>query len=113
MSQINVTDFALPQGWGGAADAKDRAREYCRQLEEGGILYFDTIPYDCPEADREFLLSQKQSGLRIHKNISYRPKTDFLRGAASDDPEAAKRLHEIMRHFSQQIISLVDTFLSP
>ena len=93
MSQITVTDYGHPQGWGGVADANQRARAYCRQLEEGDILYFAGVPYDLPEADREFLLSQKQSGLRIHKNISYRPKTDYLRGAASDDPEGAAALH--------------------
>lgn len=113
MSQIHITDFRHPQGWDGVADAAQRAREYCRQLEEGAILYFDGIPYDFPDADREFLLSQKQSGLRIHKNISYRPRTDTLRGAASDDPEGAKRLAEVMRQFSWNITKLVDTLLSP
>ena len=113
MSQIQVTDYKHPGGWTDAAAARQSAIDYCRQLEEGGILYFDNVPYDFPDADREFLLSQKQSGLRIHKNISYRPKTDTLRGSAADDPEGTKRLHEIMRHFSQEIIRLVDTFLSP
>jgi len=113
MSQIHVTDYKHPQGWAGVADTAARGREYCRQLEGGDILCFAGIPYDFPEADREFLLSQKQSGLRIHKNISYRPKTDFLRGAAADDAEGAARLHEIMRRFSRNIVGFVDAFLSP
>ena len=113
MSQVHVTDYTHPHGWGGATDSSSCAREYCRQLEEGEILYFDGVPYDFPDADREFLLSQKQSGLRIHKNISYRPKTDYLRGAASDDPEGAVRLQEIMRNFSRNITGLVDGLLSP
>ena len=113
MPQIHVTDYKYPGGWQGIADADRRAREYCRQLEQGGILYFDGIPYDFPQANLEFLLSQKQSGLRIHKNISYRPKTDVLRGAASDDPEGEKQLHEVMRHFSRNIVNLIDTLLSP
>lgn len=112
MAQVHVTDYVYPGGWK-AGEPDGLARDYCRRLEQGDVLFFDSIPYDFPTADREFLLSQKQSGLRIHKNISYRPKTDFLRGAASDDPEGARRLQEIMRHFSQQIIGLVDTFLSP
>ncbi len=113
MAQVHVTDYKYPQGWMGVADVRERSREYCRQLEQGGILYLDNIPYDFPEADREFLLSQKQSGLRIHKNISYRPKTDFLRGAAADDAEGTQRLHEIMRNFSKHIIGFVDTLLAP
>ena len=113
MSQVHVKDYVYPGGWNGATDASERAREYCRQLEAGGILYFENIPYDFPEADREFLRSQKQSGLRVHKNISYRPKNDFLRGAAADDPEGARRLHEIMRNFSRNVIAFTDAFLSP
>ncbi|HET6247447.1 MAG TPA: Kdo hydroxylase family protein [Tepidisphaeraceae bacterium] len=113
MSQTTITDYKHPGGWTDPAAARQKAIDYCRQLEEGKVLYFDNIPYDFPDADKEFLLSQKQSGLRIHKNISYRPKTDVLRGAAADDPEGAKRLHEIMRHFSQEIVKLVDRFLSP
>ena len=113
MAQVQVTDYAYPNGWGSVADATERARAYCRQLELGDILFFPQLPYDFPEADREFLRSQKQSGLRVHKNISYRPKTDFLRGAAADDAEGAGRLHEIMRNFSRNIVNLVDRFLSP
>lgn len=113
MSWIHVSGYDYPQGWGQLPDAQERARSYCRQLEEGGILYFDHPPFDLPQADREFLLSRKQSGLRIHKNVSYRPKSDLLRGAANDDPEANQRLQEIMRSYSKNVIDFLDQFLSP
>lgn len=113
MSWVHITDYSPSQGWANPADADARSRESCRLLEEGGVLYFDQVPFDLPDPDREFLRSQKQSGLRVHKNISYRPKTDALRGAAADDPEGAQRLHEIMRSYSKNVTQFVDRLLSP
>jgi hypothetical protein len=109
---VKVTDYQFPQGWTQGADG-DRARHYCAKLEEGNILFFDNIPFDLPESDREFLLSQKQSGFKGHKNVSYRPSQDILRGAAEDDPQEAKRLHELMRNYSQQVTRFLSTFLAP
>lgn len=86
MGWLQIEDYGYPGGWKTPDPAK-RASEYCEKLESGSILYFPTIPFDFPDADREFLLSQKQSGFRHHKNVSYRPKTDLLRGASNDDPE--------------------------
>lgn len=113
MAQVNISDYGYPGGWKPGVNANSRATEYCRALEEGAVLEFDAIPYDFPKEDMDFLLSQKQSGLRVHKNISYRPKNDYLRGAAADDPQGAQRLHEIMRRFSKEITKLVDEVLSP
>ena len=113
MSWIHVTDFDHPQGWGDASDARQRAAQYCEQLEAGGILYFDHPPFDLPQIWRDFLLSRKQSGLPIFKNVSYRPKSDLLRGAANDDAQGTQRLHEIMRDYSKRVIDFVDRFLSP
>jgi hypothetical protein len=51
---------------------------HCDQLERGKVLFFSHVPFDFPDVDREFLLSQKQTGSRFHKNISYRPAKDLL-----------------------------------
>lgn len=107
---VKVTDYQYPQGW---TDAQDRSRYYCAQLEEGKILCFDSIPFDLPESDRQFLLSQKQSGFKGHKNVSYRPTRDVLRGAAGDDPQEAQRLHELMRSYSKQVVEFLSKFLAP
>src|ERR1700722_14379888 len=84
---IRVADYDAARGWFNASQSNARARWCCAQLGGGQILYFEGIPYDFPEADRQFLLQQRQSGSRIHKNISYRPRQDVLRGTASDRPE--------------------------
>jgi hypothetical protein len=82
-------------------------------LEDGKILFFQGIPYDFPQTDRDFLLQQRQGDSRIHKNISYRPKQDKLRGSASDKPEDVERLHKIMRHFSEEVVRLLTRVLAP
>src|SRR5215472_16058082 len=90
----------------------DRTRSYCDQLERGKVLFFRSVPFDLPQADRDFLLSQKQTGSRFHKNISYRPTQDILKGVSSDSPDR-ERLHAIMRHFSQQTAEFISRFLAP
>src|SRR5436309_702430 len=111
MSWIRITDFDRLNGWGNVSDADDRARHYCGQLEVGKILYFDRAPFELPPDQCEFLLSRKQSGLPIFKNVSYRPHRDLLRGVAKDEPRNIARLHEIMRDFSRRVISFADQFL--
>lgn len=113
MSWITVDNYRFPGGWTNSNTASSQAKEYCRQLEAGKILYFNQPPYDLPDEDRQFLLGQKQSTFRGHKNISYRPKTDQLRGAATETPADTQRLQEIMRRFSQHVVKFVDSFLSP
>lgn len=113
MSWTQVTDFGFPDGWSDRASADQRARDCCAELERGGILFFDKPAFDLPAADREFLLSQKQSSFKGHKNISYRPATDILRGEDSETPEAARKLREVMKNFSGQVQQFVSKFLSP
>ncbi len=110
---VRITDYDAAKGWNNPAQAEERARWCCGQLEEGQILYFEGIPYNFPQADREFLLQQKQSGSRVHKNISYRPMQDVLRGSDSDKPEDTERLHKIMQHFSKEIVNLLTRVLAP
>jgi len=112
-SCIRITDFDPNTGWGSPDRAAARARYCCQQLEAGQVIFFEGIPYDFPRADREFLLAQRQSDSRIHKNISYRPKQDMLRGGASDKKEDIERLHKIMRHFSEEVTGLLKKVLAP
>jgi hypothetical protein len=113
MFQVRVDDYTYPQGWPAGADAGERSRHYCRELEEGKIVFFENIPFDLPESDRQFLLSQKQSEFKGHKNVSYRPGQDLLRGAAEEDPKDAQRLHALMRSYSNQVVKFLSTFLAP
>ena len=57
--------------------------------------------------------SQKQSGLKVHKNVSYRPKEDVLRGDACETAEDNQRLHDIMRRYSMQVTKFMSRFLAP
>src|SRR5215831_15848774 len=58
--------------------------DLCARLESGDILFFPTSPVALDEADRAFLLRQKQSEA-FHKNISYRPGPDRLKGVDARD----------------------------
>jgi hypothetical protein len=107
-----INDFKLPTGWSAPADAASRARQCCEQLEDGRILFFDGVPFEFAKEDREFLLSQRQSGSRLHKNVSYRPQQDVLRGTAGDRVEVA-RLQDVMRRYSRQVTDFVRNLLAP
>jgi len=110
---VRVDDYKHPQGWVDVADKYERARHYCEQIEAGRVVYFEKSPFDLPEADRQFLLAQRQSDFKGHKNVSYRPNQDMLRGAAASDPAQGKRLQEIMRHFSHENTRFLSEFLAP
>jgi hypothetical protein len=113
MAKMDVTDYRFPGGWTDASRADELARHYCRALENGEIICFDSPPYGFPMEDREFLLSQKQSNLKIHKNVSYRPGEDSLRGDACETPEDNQRLHRIMRNYSASVTAFLSRFLQP
>ena len=78
-------------------------RSYCEQLEEGNILFFVRSPIAIAESDREFLLSQRQSGAAYHKNIAYRPQQDRVTGLEKRSAEDQARLRDILRNYSQQV----------
>ncbi len=113
MSWLAVLDYWHPDGWASGVDTSERARWYCRQLEQGQILFFDQIPFELPQEHREFLSSQHRGDSRLHKNISYRPKEDVLRGFASGQPAEAKLLREIMRNYSFEVTRFLSRFLVP
>jgi len=110
MPWLTINDYGAG-GWKTPADTAVRSREYCAQLEAGVILYFPAPPFDLPQRDVEFLLALKPADSRLHKNISYRPESDLLRGFSDD--ASKPRVHEIMRHYAAQVRGFVDAFLAP
>jgi len=113
MALVQVPDYQYPQGWIGSSNGDELSRQYCALLEDGEILSFDSIPFEFSKEDREFLLSQKQSGLKVHKNVSYRPQEDILRGDACETAQDTARLHEIMRRYSAAVTQFLTRFLAP
>src|ERR1700674_25152 len=109
---IMVEDYKYPTGWIGAEQHEARARAYCELAERGQILFFRELPFNLPVEDQQFLREQEWTELRLHKNVSYRPSEDILRGV-SGNAETVARLHTIMRNYSAQLIQFVGNFLSP
>ena len=110
MPWLSVEDYGAG-GWKGVIDSAGRARQYCADLEKGAILFFSEPPFNLPLLDIEFLLALKPADSRLHKNISYRPESDVLRGLADD--RNRERVHEIMRHYAAQVRKFVERFLAP
>lgn len=92
---------------------KMHSRRCCEQLEEGRILFFESLPFEFPEDDQRFLISQQPNGSHLHKNISYRPQHDVLRGFASENDAAVRRMHGIMRRYSSNVIQFLSRLLTP
>src|SRR5690349_10412348 len=116
---IAVEDYTFPGGWIGAGSATDisleadaRARALCRELEAGKILVFSKLPYEFPSDEREFLLSREWNELRLHKNVSYRPADDVMRGF-SGDHGTETHLHHILRNYSAHVVKFLRDFLRP
>ena len=113
MSLITVDDFSYPQGWRDLKGSEERARWYCSQLEDGQVLFLKGMPFDLPQADLQFLSSQQQSGSPLHKNVSYRPHRDELRGFAAEAREEVEHLHQVMRNYSKQVVKFLSQLLVP
>jgi len=109
---VRVDDYSFPGGWSDPASAAARARQCCEQLEDGHVLYFDRLPYVLFTDDKEFLLSQRQSESRLHKNVSFRPAQDVLRGAAGS-PQDTARLRDVMRKYSEEVTRFIKQWLLP
>jgi len=111
-SWIVVEDFKQGAGWVRPEQRDARARSYCELLEEGQILFFRELPFRFSGEDREFLLAQEWTDLRLHKNVSYRPEEDVLRGI-SGEPGTVERVHSIFRDYSREVTDFVGKFLPP
>lgn len=107
-----VDDYKEGSGWVGPEQHEQRARAYCEMLERGRVLFFREPPFAFPSADREYLLGQEWTDLRLHKNVSYRPTDDVLRGISGDRVKI-DRIHAIFRGYSTQVTEFARTFLAP
>jgi hypothetical protein len=92
-----------------------QARAWCARLEAGEILFFPQTPVPIPAADLEFLLSARQTGSALHKNIAYKPARDQLSGFDAKATDAAEvgELHSVMRRYSASIAGFLKDFLAP
>lgn len=99
------------------AEQKDwtqaRAREVCRNLEAGHIIFLVRTPIALPGDDLELLLGRKQSSSAYYKNIAYRPSEDRVTGLDSSEQQEAKELARILRDYSRKSIEFLSSFLSP
>lgn len=109
---ITVEDYRLPEGWTHPELSTECARQYCELLESGRILFFREPPFELPAVDRELLVNRQWPESRLHKNVSYRPGDDTLRGV-SGDPAAVERIHAIMRNYSASVLRFAAEFLAP
>jgi hypothetical protein len=109
---ILVQDYKWPGGWVGAEQQEARSRAYCEFLERGQILLFRDLPFLLPQSDQEFLLAQEWTELRLHKNVSYRPSEEILRGV-SGSAETMAKIRAILRAYSGRVLEFASKFLSP
>ncbi|HEV8253633.1 MAG TPA: Kdo hydroxylase family protein [Vicinamibacteria bacterium] len=82
-----------------------------RSLEEGRILLFPPSALQLPAEDVAFLLSQRQSGARYHKNIAYRPAQDRISGVAGGDGADAERLRRVLADYSRRAVEFTGSVL--
>jgi len=98
----------------GSADWNDaRARQICRGLEVGDIVFFPSSPIVISTEDRELLLGRKQSSSAYHKNIAYRPAEDRVTGLDASEQAEAAELRRILRDYSQRSVEFLSRFLIP
>ena len=90
-----------------------RAREMCRQLESGHIIFLPSSPIEIAGEDRELLLGRKQSSSAYHKNIAYRPLEDRVTGLEKGEDQEAEQLRRILRDYSQRSVEFLRKFLAP
>lgn len=109
---IMVEDYRAPAGWVGNQQRDARARSYCELLERGEILFFREPPFELPVVEQDFLVSQQWAELRLHKNVSYRPNDDILRGVTGDSA-TIERLHGILRNYTKHVVDFAMKFLVP
>src|SRR5580704_6165298 len=109
---IVVEDYKVSAGWIGAGQHSQRARAYCDLLERGQILFFREPPFALGAEDRGFLLAQEWAEMRLHKNISYRPSEDLLKGVQGN-AATVERVHDIMKRYSASVVGFLKEFLAP
>ncbi|MGC1783445.1 MAG: Kdo hydroxylase family protein [Acidobacteriaceae bacterium] len=112
MGMVTIPREALPNG---RPQSERQAYSWCRQLEEGNILFFPQTPIALPDEDLRFLLTLEQTSSGLHKNLAYKPAVDRVSGAdvKGADSAASERLHRILREYSQHATAFLADFLAP
>ncbi len=87
--------------------------QYCRQLEDGNILFFPQCPFDFPEEELKFLLAQKQTGASHRKNISYKPDQDKITNFEKTSEDQEKLILNAMRNYSHRATLFLTQLLAP
>jgi hypothetical protein len=87
--------------------------KYCTELESGNILFFPEMPFLFPQDEIDFLLTQKQGGSKLRKNIAYKPQIDAITNHDTKDPVAAERLKVILRNYSKRATDFLSVLLAP
>jgi len=105
---IRVEGLFLTGNW-----PETRAREACRSLECGDIVFLPTAPIAIADEDRELLLGRKQSSSAYHKNIAYRPEEDRVTGLDRSEEEEAEKLRRVLQDYSRKSVEFLTWFLAP
>src|SRR6516165_7320061 len=105
---LTVDEPVTPERW-----LENRAREVCRDLESGHIVFLPHTPIDLPYKDRALLLDRKQSSSAYHKNIAYRPLEDRVTGLDRSEEQEAEELRAVLADYSKRSLEFLKVFLAP
>ena len=116
LGDASILGMVGPLPWHGSrctkvASTTEASEPEYRCLESGDILFFPASPPLVTEQERRLLVTQRQSGSPVHKNISYRPGEDRLKGVDQAGRAELTRVHEIMRAFSARSVAFMASFL--
>jgi hypothetical protein len=108
MAKGLVIVSAPAPGTGGATALDERQRRsYAERLEEGYILLFEQAPFPLPDtAGQAALTGARQASVAYHKNISYRPGEDRVKGIARGGGDA-EAVRAVLREYSRSAIRLL------
>ena len=87
------------------------AARYTSALEVGDVLYFEDLKPGLSADDIAWLLSTRADGSGLHKNVSYRPGQNLVRGYANKSD--AERLRLVMQQYSEWAVEFLGNFLTP
>lgn len=91
----------------------DYNQRYCEELEKGNILFFPQCPFDFPQEELDFLLSQKQTGAANRKNIAYKPQSNKITNVVTLSEEQKVKMLGIMQNYSQKTMGFLSYLLAP
>ncbi|MDR2539857.1 MAG: Kdo hydroxylase family protein [Chlamydiales bacterium] len=91
----------------------ENPQRYCKELEKGNILFFPKCPFDFPQEELDFLLSQKQTGAAHRKNIAYKPQSNKITNVVALSEEQKVKMLDIMQSYSRKTMGLLAHLLAP